>query len=753
MPGQPGQSVEDWIRQEADRVGIPWQLALGVAKTESGSDFNPTALGPKLPSGEQAVGTFQLLPSTAKGLGFDPYDHRQNVTAGVTYLRQLLDQYGDEDEALKHYGGVVRDTTYLPKVRANIDSFRQAQSQVGAAPPAPPGLHPHAQFGQAAIKFGKEALASLNPVTIWESIKAVPSMVAHPIDTATAMYGAQKNLYDQGAQLEAEAAKTGDYLTGLRGRLRKSEAFIPLFGPRLGEAQTFFEEGEPAKGLGALTDVAGQVAGPKLIGKGGRLRVLPPAFTPQLSRAEQAAVDLMRAENVPRDVATVSGNPFAAKLQRSAEATARGAPTAKRVFREREELLPQIGERYAGRVAHPTPVTREAAGEGLRTGSERYIQGQHARANRAYDQLRQLEADPQHTRQVQVGTTNQWTPQGTLQTVPVMGPMQLPADISAVKAQLRRVYDEYTGTVTDVARRQTSPGLTALKNLVDGPDFVPALKLERDLGAIKSLGRGADLPELKNVSQGLASYVTKSLEPVVDTALAQAGPQAKLLLTEGRQATRLKWMTEKLLKKTSEEPTQAFRKATAPKDANARYLKELATRAPSEMPKLGRALLEDLFTHGQTGVDTWEAAKTMQRRWRQIGPETRKILFPHGTDNLDALFQLHEMLGRTPNPSGTSLTNTAVSSFWNALKNPVTGGPALVFAGTIAKKMNDPAWVDLLTQGRTIGAGTPRAAAWTTAVIEQLAEAVMEEPDTQAPPPPPTTPTRGATRPPTPPVR
>lgn len=140
-------SVEDLIRAEAKRQGIPASYALAIAETESGPDFNPTALGQPVKEGpakgQQAIGTFQLLPSTASGLidpstgkPIDPYNARQNITGGVTLLKQLFDQHQGNYEAIaKSYGGVVHDQTYVPKV---LDTFnRRHQAEVSGTPYTP----------------------------------------------------------------------------------------------------------------------------------------------------------------------------------------------------------------------------------------------------------------------------------------------------------------------------------------------------------------------------------------------------------------------------------------------------------------------------------------------------------------------------------------------------------------------------------------------------------------------------------------
>jgi soluble lytic murein transglycosylase-like protein len=46
------------------------------------------------------MGLMQLMPATAKQFGvIDPFNPAENIRAGVSYLRQLLDRY-DHDEQL-----------------------------------------------------------------------------------------------------------------------------------------------------------------------------------------------------------------------------------------------------------------------------------------------------------------------------------------------------------------------------------------------------------------------------------------------------------------------------------------------------------------------------------------------------------------------------------------------------------------------------------------------------------------------------
>lgn len=168
-------SVSDLIRQEATRQGVPPELALAVGEQESG--FNPTVTGPRLGSGEQGIGTFQLLPSTAKRLGVDPTHPTENIRGGVRYLRELLDQHqGNLEQVLKAYGGVKTDTSYVPSVLGRIPKFSQPQGVgVGTPPPSPatPPSDPATFVGPEqpeswtdwAVRHGKDALSAIDPRT------------------------------------------------------------------------------------------------------------------------------------------------------------------------------------------------------------------------------------------------------------------------------------------------------------------------------------------------------------------------------------------------------------------------------------------------------------------------------------------------------------------------------------------------------------------------------------------------------------
>ena len=104
------------IDHHVGAIGVRPDLVRAVIQVESA--FNPRAV-----SSKGAQGLMQLMPATARDLGVtDPFDPDQNIRGGVTYLRQLLDRYDDNEElALAAYnagpGAVERYGNQVPPYR------------------------------------------------------------------------------------------------------------------------------------------------------------------------------------------------------------------------------------------------------------------------------------------------------------------------------------------------------------------------------------------------------------------------------------------------------------------------------------------------------------------------------------------------------------------------------------------------------------------------------------------------------------
>jgi hypothetical protein len=78
---------------EAERQGVPLSLVQGVVEAESGGAFN--AIGPKTRFNDRAYGPMQLMGATAKDLGVNRMDWKDNIRGGVKYLGQLTERFQD----------------------------------------------------------------------------------------------------------------------------------------------------------------------------------------------------------------------------------------------------------------------------------------------------------------------------------------------------------------------------------------------------------------------------------------------------------------------------------------------------------------------------------------------------------------------------------------------------------------------------------------------------------------------------------
>lgn len=123
---------------EAQRLGVPVQMARAVMRQESGGRAD--AVSPK-----GARGPMQLMPGTAAELGVDPNDPYQNITGGLTYLKQQMDTFGDPQLALAAYNagpGAVRKYGGVPP-------YAETQNYVQAIAGPAQAEGPWSQYGDA----------------------------------------------------------------------------------------------------------------------------------------------------------------------------------------------------------------------------------------------------------------------------------------------------------------------------------------------------------------------------------------------------------------------------------------------------------------------------------------------------------------------------------------------------------------------------------------------------------------------------
>ncbi|MBI1685176.1 lytic transglycosylase domain-containing protein [Caulobacter hibisci] len=124
------------VQTSAARFGLSEDLIVAVIAAESAGD--PRAVSPA-----GAMGLMQLMPATwaelraRLGLGDDPFDPRDNVTAGSAYLRELLDRYGAPGFLAAYNAGPRRYEQSLAgrPLPAETRAYVQRLTGGGLAPP------------------------------------------------------------------------------------------------------------------------------------------------------------------------------------------------------------------------------------------------------------------------------------------------------------------------------------------------------------------------------------------------------------------------------------------------------------------------------------------------------------------------------------------------------------------------------------------------------------------------------------------
>ena len=125
-----GRAYEDLISEHARLNNVRADLVRAVMQVESA--FNPYARSPK-----GALGLMQLMPATLQQFGVtNAFNPVENVRAGVAYLRQLLDRYGNNEElALAAYnagpGAVDKHGQTVPPYRETRNYVAQINHMAG----------------------------------------------------------------------------------------------------------------------------------------------------------------------------------------------------------------------------------------------------------------------------------------------------------------------------------------------------------------------------------------------------------------------------------------------------------------------------------------------------------------------------------------------------------------------------------------------------------------------------------------------
>ena len=100
--------VKKAITKHSIAMGVDPAIMLSIAKAESG--FRQEARG-----GGGAVGVFQLMPSTARKMGINPYNLEENIKGGIVYYKNLYNMFGSMELAVAAYNagpGAIKSANY-----------------------------------------------------------------------------------------------------------------------------------------------------------------------------------------------------------------------------------------------------------------------------------------------------------------------------------------------------------------------------------------------------------------------------------------------------------------------------------------------------------------------------------------------------------------------------------------------------------------------------------------------------------------
>lgn len=168
----PGVSPDIWSRLSAGTGGyVPAQLLQALAYVESG------AQGMAARSSKGAIGTMQLMPSTAAEYGVDPYSLMGNLRGGTALLRDLM----------RHYGGSTADAIGAYNWgQGNMDRFLAGKATLP--------LETRNEIARVMARMGARGSVQVGSVTIHITDSGDPQR------TATAVVHTLRNAGDKRVQ-------------------------------------------------------------------------------------------------------------------------------------------------------------------------------------------------------------------------------------------------------------------------------------------------------------------------------------------------------------------------------------------------------------------------------------------------------------------------------------------------------------------------------------------------------------------------
>ena len=106
-------TVKAAIVKHSIEMGVDPAITLSIAKVESGFRHETR-------SSHGAVGVFQLMPSTARRMGLNPYSLNDNIKGGIKYYKSMYQMFGSIQLAVAAYNAgpaIVKRYKAVPPYR------------------------------------------------------------------------------------------------------------------------------------------------------------------------------------------------------------------------------------------------------------------------------------------------------------------------------------------------------------------------------------------------------------------------------------------------------------------------------------------------------------------------------------------------------------------------------------------------------------------------------------------------------------
>lgn len=204
--------------QEAERQGVPLSLVQGVVEAESGGAFN--AIGPKTKTGDRAYGPMQLMGATAKDLGVNRMEWKDNIRGGVKYLSQLSQQFEDPSLVMAAYNagpGNVQKYGGIPPFK-ETQNYVQKVKNFMAKSTTDDEFVP---FGQgSSTQAPTQTVGADDFVPFGVTQQQAPRNQATPTPTTTAdfMQSVRQQAFQPRTQFQQDVAASFNPLDVLRGK-------------------------------------------------------------------------------------------------------------------------------------------------------------------------------------------------------------------------------------------------------------------------------------------------------------------------------------------------------------------------------------------------------------------------------------------------------------------------------------------------------------------------------------------------------